>query len=139
MIRAKHDVRAEGESLVTSGRPLSPDAANEEIVLGGFGIADANEVGVLVQLFDVRNLAATSDRAASPLRLLVQISWGFYDSGEKTIIQGDTIVGDVWIGSPEWQDGEMHLYNLYTQSAHRKSTYSVFLRRSDSLEPSVSP
>jgi hypothetical protein len=133
-MRVKHEPLEPGKSPPLRGAPLALEEADDEIVVGGVMGRDAPTAELAVQLLDTREAAAAGDDKTTPLRLLVDLSWGGATTslrGERCILAGDQYVSSSVMQDRIWGDGELFLYSVITESDDRRSTYHLFLRRGD--------
>jgi hypothetical protein len=124
--RAQHHDLAEHQTpYIPNFQEISKAECESEVGTGWTGPAEEATLTIRAQLVDLRQIGIVDEQ--KPLRLLLTLSHrgSTMSSGEKSIIEGDWIVGDVCNPEPQWKNGELHLQRFYVQSGRRVTCYDI--------------
>ena len=128
-IRSRKRVRRRTDSLTIPvvSEIIAPEESIKDYSPGGLLLDESfkfAEVSVTVQLIDLREASIVPDNHERPLRLLAHFG-ALSLRGENAIIEGKAFAGSNFNSQPRWENGELHLLNLYTQTDDAFILYDV--------------
>jgi hypothetical protein len=125
--RAVHTTLRVNESPVISTRTISKQESQTTLPVGYLRSAGDGSATVCVQLIDLREVAITANVPKESLRLLLTLQKDgveTYLRGPKGALEGE-FAGSAENEGRRWEDGELHLMNLFLKTEDRLTTFDV--------------
>ncbi len=136
VVRVVRERQEKGTSPVIEPRVISKAKCEAEISGGGkfAGLRLMDSALVSVQLLNLAAVGVPTEGKKRPLRLLLGFhtrSGTIHWDGEKSVIDGERLVGNAPHLNPKWRDGELHLQTLFVKTGDRLAIYDVVVLQTD--------